>query len=96
MRVCEKTKAGLSAKATAIKNAINSMNSAQYFESSLPSTTKKLFFQTWPGWLWGRYDYRKLYAEHHYLADMLPVSSRFRFRAFPVPRGRHRFRPHHF
>ena len=77
VRVWDKTKAGLSAKATAIKNAINSMNSAQYFESSLPSTTKKLFFQTWPGWLWGRYDYRKLYAEHQYLADMLPVNSTF-------------------
>jgi hypothetical protein len=77
VRVWDKTKAGLSAKATAIKNAINSMNSAQYFESSLPSTTKKLFFQTWPGWLWGRYEYRKLYAEHQYLADMLPVNSTF-------------------
>ena len=73
VRVWHKTKAGLSAKATAIKNAINSMNSAQYFESSLPSTTKKLFFQTWPGWLWGKYEHRKMYAEHRYLADMLPV-----------------------
>jgi hypothetical protein len=53
------------------------MNSAQYFESSLPSTTKKLFFQTWPGWLWGKYQHRKLYAEHTYLADMLPVNSTF-------------------
>ena len=77
VRVWDKSKAGLSAKATAIKNAINSMNSAQYFESSLPSTTKKLFFQTWPGWLWGRYEHRKLYAEHHYLADMLPVNATF-------------------
>ncbi|MEI6715758.1 MAG: TraC family protein [Verrucomicrobiota bacterium] len=77
VRVWDKTKGGLSAKATAIKSAINSMNSAQYFESSLPSTTKKLFFQTWPGWLWGRYEHRKLYAEHAYLADMLPVNSTF-------------------
>jgi hypothetical protein len=77
VRVWDKTKAGLSAKTTAIKNAINSMNSAQYFESALPSTTKKLFFQTWPGWLWGHYEYRKLYAEHQYLADMLPVNATF-------------------
>jgi hypothetical protein len=77
VRVWDKTKAGLSAKATAIKNAINSMNSAQYFESSLPSTTKKLFFQTWPGWLWGKYEHRKMYAEHRYLADMLPVNATF-------------------
>ena len=77
VRVWDKTKAGLSAKTTAIKNAINSMNSAQYFESSLPSTTRKLFFQTWPGWLWGNYEYRKMYAEHRYLADMLPVNATF-------------------
>ncbi|MEO8350123.1 MAG: TraC family protein [Chthoniobacteraceae bacterium] len=77
IRVWDKTKAGLSAKATAIKNAVNSMNSAQYFESSLPSTTRKLFFQTWPGWTWGRYNARKLYAEHRYLADMLPINATF-------------------
>ena len=64
-------------KTSAIKNAINSMNSAQYFESNLPSTSKNLFFQTWPGWTWGRYEHRKLYAEHRYLADMLPVTSTF-------------------
>ncbi len=77
VRVWDKTKAGLLAKTMAIKSAIHSMNGAQYFESSLPATTKKLFFQTWPGWLWGRYPHRKLYAEHQYLADMLPFSSTF-------------------
>jgi hypothetical protein len=77
VRVWDKTKAGLSAKASAIKNAINSMNSAQYFESNLQSTTRKLFFQTWPGWLWGKYEYRKIYAEHRFLADMLPVNATF-------------------
>ena len=77
IRVWDKSKDGLNAKASAIKNAINSMNSAQYFESNLPSTSKNLFFQTWPGWTWGRYEHRKLYAEHRYLADMLPVTSTF-------------------
>jgi hypothetical protein len=77
IRVWDKSKDGLNAKAGAIKNAINSMNSAQYFESNLPSTSKNLFFQTWPGWTWGRYEHRKLYAEHRYLADMLPVTSTF-------------------
>lgn len=77
IRVWDKTKDGLNAKAGAIKNAINSMNAAQYFESNLPSTSKNLFFQTWPGWTWGRYEHRKLYAEHRYLADMLPVTSTF-------------------
>ncbi|MGE9268102.1 MAG: TraC family protein [Verrucomicrobiales bacterium] len=77
IRVWDKSKEGLAAKAAAIKNAVNSMNSAQYFESSLPATTKKLFYQTWPGWLWGKYECRKLYAEHAYLADMLPISATF-------------------
>jgi hypothetical protein len=77
IRVWDKSKDGLNAKAGAIKNAINSMNSAQYFESNLPSTSKNLFFQTWPGWTWGRYEHRKLYAEHRFLADMLPVGSTF-------------------
>ncbi len=77
IRVWDKTTDGLNAKAGAIKNAINSMNAAQYFESNLPSTSKNLFFQTWPGWTWGRYHHRKLYAEHRYLADMLPVTSTF-------------------
>jgi type IV secretion system protein TrbE len=77
IRVWDKSKDGLNAKASAIKNAINSMNSAQYFESNLPSTSKNLFFQTWPGWTWGRHEHRKLYSEHRYLADMLPVTSTF-------------------
>jgi len=77
IRVWDKSKDGLNAKAGAIKNAINAMNSAQYFESNLPSTSKNLFFQTWPGWTWGSYEHRKLYSEHRYLADMLPVTSTF-------------------
>jgi hypothetical protein len=74
IRVWDKSRDGLNAKAGAIKNAINSMNSAQYFESNLPSTSRSLFFLTWPGWTWGRYEHRKLYSEHRFLADMLPVT----------------------
>ncbi|MBI3408724.1 MAG: hypothetical protein HY040_10245 [Planctomycetes bacterium] len=77
IRVWDKNKEGLNAKAAALKNAIHSMNAAQYFESTLPTTSKNLFFQTWPGWTWGRYEHRKLYAEHRYLADMLPLTSTF-------------------
>src|SRR5207248_11252139 len=57
IRAWDKTRDGLNAKAGAIKNAINSMNAGQYFESNLPSTSKNLFFQTWPGWTWGRYEH---------------------------------------
>jgi hypothetical protein len=77
VRTWDKTKEGLCAKSNAIKNAINSMNSAQYCEATLPSTSKNLFFQTWPGWTWGKYDARKLYGETRYIADMLPFSATF-------------------
>src|SRR6266536_1262278 len=53
------------------------MNAPQYFESNLPSTSKNLFFQTWPGWTWGRYENRTLSAEPRYLADLPPVTSTF-------------------
>jgi hypothetical protein len=77
VRTWDKAIDGLNAKVGAIKNAINSMNGGQYFETNLPSTTRNLFYQTWPGWTWGRYEHRKLYAEHRYLADMLPITSTF-------------------
>ena len=77
IRAWDKNKDGLIAKTTAIKNAINGMNSAQYAESTLPSTSRKLFFQTWPGWLWGKYNARTLYGENRYIADLLPISSTF-------------------
>ncbi|HEY3913205.1 MAG TPA: TraC family protein [Verrucomicrobiae bacterium] len=77
VRAWDKSKEGLIAKTTAIKNAINGLNSAQYSESNLPSTSRKLFFQTWPGWTWGGYDARKLYGENRYIADMLPIASTF-------------------
>jgi hypothetical protein len=77
IRVWDRTKDGLSAKAGALKSAIQSMNAAQYFEANHPTTSKNLFFETWPGWSFGRYNHRKLYAEHRYLADLLPVTATF-------------------
>lgn len=77
VRVWDRTKEGLSAKAGALKSAIQSMNAAQYFEANHPTTSKNLFFETWPGWSFGRYSHRKLYAEHRYLADLLPVTATF-------------------
>lgn len=77
VRAWDKTKEGLCAKTNAIKQAINSLNGAQYNESTLPTTSKNLFFQTWPGWTWGGYDSRKLYGETRYVADMLPFSATF-------------------
>ena len=77
IRAWDQTRDGLSVKIAAIKNAINGMNGAQYLECALPTTAKKLFFQSWPGYPWGRYPHRKLYAETRYLADVLPFSATF-------------------
>lgn len=77
VRVWDRTRDGLTAKVSAIKNAINSMNGAQYLECALATTAKKLFFQSWPGFPWGRYPHRKLYGETRYLADVLPFSATF-------------------
>ena len=77
IRIWDETEAGLSAKCAAIKNAINLMGGAQYYECALPSTAKKLFFASWPGWTGSSYKHRSLYAEDSYLADMLPFSATF-------------------
>lgn len=77
VRAWDTTREGLSAKIAAIKNAINSMNGAQYLECPLPTTAKKLFFQSWPGHPWGRYPHRKLYGETRYVTDVLPFSTTF-------------------
>jgi hypothetical protein len=77
VRTWDRSRDGLAAKAGALKNAIHSMNGAQYFECALPTTSKNVFFQTWPGWTWGRYEHRKLYGENRYVADLLPFTSTF-------------------
>jgi hypothetical protein len=77
IRIWDDNEAALSAKCAAIKNAINLMGGAQYYECALPSTAKKLFFASWPGWTGSSYKHRSLYAEDGYLADMLPVSATF-------------------
>jgi hypothetical protein len=77
IRVWDETEQGLAAKCAAIKNAINGLAGAQYYECSRPSTAKKLFFASWPGWTHADYRHRSLYAEDAYLADMLPFSATF-------------------
>jgi hypothetical protein len=77
VRAWDQTREGLAVKTAAIKNAINGMNGAQYLACALPTTARKLFYQSWPGCPWGRYSHRKLYAETRYLADVLPFSATF-------------------
>jgi type IV secretion system protein TrbE len=77
IRAWDETREGLAIKTAAIKNAINGMNGAQYLACALPTTARKLFYQSWPGCPWGRYSHRKLYAETRYLADVLPFNATF-------------------
>lgn len=77
VRIWDASIDGLIAKTNAIKNAISAMNGAQYYETSMFTPAKHLFFQTWPGWLGGKYTYKNIYAEHEWLADMIPFSSTF-------------------
>ncbi len=77
LRVWDENEAALNAKCAAIKNAINNLGGAQYYECALPSTAKKLFFASWPGWTGSAYRHRTLYAEDAYLADLLPFSATF-------------------
>ncbi len=77
IRVWDDTESGLSTKCAAVRNAINNLNGAQYNECALPSTAKKLFFASWPGWTHSPYRHRNLYAEDTYLADLLPFSATF-------------------
>ena len=77
LRVWDENEVALSAKCGAIKNAINNLGGAQYYECALPSTAKKLFFASWPGWTASTYKHRTLYGEDAYLADLLPFSATF-------------------
>jgi len=77
IRVWAPSREALREKVAAVQAAIHAMDGAQYFECALPTTAKKLFFATWPGWTHSSYRHRELYAEDSYLADLLPLSATF-------------------
>ncbi|MDB6093707.1 MAG: hypothetical protein JWM32_1269 [Verrucomicrobia bacterium] len=77
IRVWAPTKETLREKLAAVQAAIHAMDGAQYFESAIPTSAKKLFFATWPGWTHSSYRHRQLYAEDTFLADLLPFSATF-------------------
>jgi hypothetical protein len=77
IRLWAQTHEGLREKVAAMQAAIHAMDGAQYFECAVPTTAKKLFFATWPGWTHSSYRHRNRYAEDNYLADLLPFSATF-------------------
>jgi hypothetical protein len=77
IRLWAMNREALREKVTAMQAAIHAMDGAQYFECAVPTTAKKLFFATWPGWTHSSYRHRHRYAEDNYLADLLPFSATF-------------------
>ncbi|MBL9219062.1 MAG: hypothetical protein JNG82_11275 [Opitutaceae bacterium] len=77
VRVWDATRQGLRDKVSQLQAAIHAMNGAQYYECARPTTAKKLFFGSWPGWTHSSYRDWDLYAEDANLADLLPFSSTF-------------------
>lgn len=71
------TPEALAAKAAAIKSAISAMNGAQYYEATLPATSRELFTKTLPGWMWSRHPGIRHYAEDRSTADLLPWCGSF-------------------
>ncbi len=77
IRIWAPTQEALREKVAAVQAAIHAMDGAQYLECAVPTTAKKLFFATWPGWTHSSYRHRLRYAEDSYLADLLPFSATF-------------------
>jgi type IV secretion system protein TrbE len=77
IRLWSTTREGLTGKTSALKAAINLMESCQVFESTLSSQAVNLYAQTVPGWIFGKYKPASLYAESDFIAALLPYSATF-------------------
>jgi hypothetical protein len=79
VHVWDSTEEGLVSKTRQIETAFGQMEDAQCWTSNLSSaaTTKNIWYQTWPGWLWGKYTHHADSGLDEWLADVLPFSSTF-------------------
>ena len=79
VHVWDATEDGLISKTHQIEAAFVQMEGAQCWTSNLSSaaTTKNIWYQTWPGWMWGKYTHHADSGLDEWLADMLPFSSTF-------------------
>ena len=73
------TQEGLISKTRQIEAAINSMADAQSWTTNISwaATTKKMWYQTWPGNLWGKYRVHRDDGLDYWLTPILPFSSSF-------------------
>lgn len=69
----------LISKTRQIEAAFNAMADAIVWTTNISwaATTKKLWYQTWPGNLWGKYNVHRDDGLDYWLAPMLPFSSSF-------------------
>jgi hypothetical protein len=67
----------LSARSASLRNAFTAMGGAVIHHATVPENARQLFYQTWPGWTYGRYRAFDLPAEDAYLADLIPWSATF-------------------
>jgi hypothetical protein len=77
IRAWGQNEAQLGALTTALKNATTSMLGAQVYENSLPSSSLKLYYASFPGWCFSSYNARDIYLESGQVAEILPISASF-------------------
>lgn len=78
VRVWDESEAGLLSKTRQIEAAINKMDAQHWTTNqSSPATTRNMWCQTWPGWIWGSYTHQAHIGVDSWLADLLPFSSSF-------------------
>jgi hypothetical protein len=79
VHVWDATEDGLISKTRQIETAFGQMDDAQCWTSNISSaaTTKNMWYQTWPGWLWGKYTHHADSGLDEWLADLIPFSSTF-------------------
>lgn len=79
IHVWDESETTLISKTRQIEAAVNAMQDAQAWTTNISSaaTTKNVWFNSWPGWMWGKYTAQNDSALDSWLADLIPFSSTF-------------------
>jgi hypothetical protein len=77
IRIWAITPEELADKTQILRTVINRLDGCKEHEPLTFSTNKQLWFQSWPGWIFGKYTHQAKYFEDIDLASMLPFSSTF-------------------
>jgi hypothetical protein len=77
IRIWATTPEEVADKTQILRTVINRLDGCREHEPLTFSTNKQLWFQSWPGWLFGKYTHHAKYFEDINLASMLPFSSTF-------------------